>query len=205
MTLAIIQARLGSTRLPRKALMDLGGKPLIAHVVERTLQIRGVGRVVLAVPFDDYDAFFGLGLCEVFAPNVDEADVLGRVAAIVASHPEADPMMRISGDCPLLSPAICEQVLALYHQTPDCQYAWNVTRGYVDGEDCEVMSRDALLAMHQRARSAFDREHVTPWLRRNVPVTTLPASTSIWGPHVVKTSVDTLDDLERVRQLCQTS
>jgi len=202
MTLAIIQARLGSTRLPRKTLMDIGGKPMIQHVVERVQQIRGVDVVVLAVPHGE--AAFLPWAPIVVAPAVDEADVLGRFAAIVASHPDADPIMRISGDCPLLSPAICAQVLQLYQQTPGCHYAWNVARGYVDGEDCEVVSREALLCAHAWARGPFDREHVTPWVRRNVDVATLPATLRTGRREPPrKTSVDTLEDLERVRQLCQ--
>ena len=195
MTLCVIQARLGSSRFPRKALADLGGKPLIRHVVERASAIRGVGEVVLAVPEREVVA---LCYCShVVGPMVAEDDVLGRFAAVRAYYPEADTVMRLTGDCPLLDPRIAEQVLALYRATPGCEYAWNVAPGYIDGTDVEVFSAAALRWAHRCATDPYDREHVGPWIRRHCKVATLLPD----APSTLKTSVDTPDDLERVRTL----
>jgi spore coat polysaccharide biosynthesis protein SpsF len=193
--LAIIQARLGSQRFPRKALKDLGGKPLVAHVVERVRQVRGVDDVVLAVPAGEV---VQLAYCaNMSSPGVTENDVLSRFVTVAAQYPEHDTIMRVTGDCPLFNPREAERVLALYQSIPDCAYAWNVAPGYVDGEDCEVFSRAALLNAHWHA-SGEDREHVTPWIRAHYPIATAMPLSDRRG---LKTSVDTPEDLERVRQI----
>jgi spore coat polysaccharide biosynthesis protein SpsF (cytidylyltransferase family) len=197
----IIQARLGSTRLPRKALADLCGKPLIRHVADRAKQIRGVDRWVIAVPSHaDYQAIMavsGPGGVEIAFADVDENDVLGRYAACAKTF-DASVIMRLTGDCPLLNPTIAEDVLRLFWQTPDCEYASNIAPGYVDGEDVEVFTAEALARAHETADDPSDREHVTPIIRRTLQIRTLLPSQAIAGR---KTSVDTLSDLERVRAL----
>lgn len=189
--LGIIQARLGSTRLPRKALMEIGGKPLIQHVVERAVRIRGVDDWVLAVPSGQVQ---DLCYCRhVTGPDVPEVDVLGRFVAVAQMYPHHETIVRITGDCPLLSPTIAEQVLALYRGSR-AWYAWNVTPGYVDGEDVEVFAREALMRAGREATKPMDREHVTTWIRRHYAVVTLRPD----GRPSHKTSVDTLDDFKRV-------
>lgn len=195
-TLAIIQARLGSTRFPRKALAELCGLRLIDHVVERALAIRSVDDVVLAVP--EGDGWMHPLATE--AIGVEPNDVLGRFAMVAAQHPTHDTIIRITGDCPLFNPAEAERVLALYRSIPDCHYAWNVAPGYCDGEDCEVFSREALLNAHWHATEASDREHVTSWIRANYPVVTAMPQGQL---HRRKTSVDTVADLEYVRSLME--
>jgi spore coat polysaccharide biosynthesis protein SpsF len=204
--LAIVQARLGSTRFPRKALADLGGRPLIAHVVDRVRQVRGVADVVLAVPPLDFDVFADTAVDvpmwgRVVAPDIDdEGDVLSRFVSVAAMYPQHDTILRATGDCPLFDPHEAERVLALYQSIHGCEYAWNVAPGYVDGEDCEVFSRAALLQAHWHAVGEGDREHVTPWIRRHYPVATaMPLS----DRRHLKTSVDTPEDLERVRLILE--
>lgn len=193
--LGVIQARLGSTRLPRKALMDLGGRPLIARVVERAQQIRGVDDLVLAVPFGDVAAL--MDYCRhTTGPDVPEQDVLARFAAAVAQYPDHRTIVRITGDCPLLDPAIADAVIAL-HRDAHAWYTWNVYPGYCDGEDVEVFQREALLRAHAEATDPADREHVTPWIRRHYPVVTLKPT----RPCRRKTSVDCMEDLSYVREL----
>lgn len=198
-TVAIIQARLGSTRLPGKALMDVGGKPLLQHVVERAWQMR-VDQVVIATgTLADAEAFEA-GLSSVpgketilMVPRaIDEMDVLGRFAQ-AAKETQADAIVRLTGDCPLLDPYIANAVLKLYRETSGCEYASNVSRGYVDGTDVEVMSRWALDAADAHATDLFDREHVSPWIRRHAVCATMQP--------IMKTSVDTMEDLERVRAM----
>ncbi len=198
MTLAIIQARLGSTRFPRKALAELNGIPLTEHVVRRAREIQGVDRVVLAVPVQDYPDFrFDWAPVYGFF-GIEESDVLGRFARAAEREPNADTIMRLTGDCPMLDPRIAEQVLALYHADPHVEYASNVAPGYIDGTDVEVFSRSALLWAARSATAPSDREHVTPWLRRNVKCATLAPAFDAKG---LKTSIDTPGDLDRVRAL----
>lgn len=196
MVLAIIQARLGSNRFPRKALADLCGKPVIARVVERVNQIRGVDICVVAVPLGEADAF----RCCTLVVNVavPESDVLARFAAVARFLPQWDTIMRITGDCPLLQPDVCDRVIDLY-RTSGADYAWTDTRrDWPDGLDCEVFSRQVLLQAHANAYHPSDREHVTPWIRRSCKVAALPPDPSYrsWP----KCSIDTVEDLEVVRR-----
>lgn len=200
-TLCIIQARLGSTRFPNKALALLWGHPIIWHVVNKARQIRGVDKILVATSKreDGYALAKAMPNCgDVFSfENIAEDDVLCRFAH-AATVFKAKTVMRLTGDCPLLNPTTAEDVLALYLQDPRVEYASNVSPGYVDGEDVEVFSASALLWANRSAHDPYDREHVTPWLRRNVKTATLkPQVDRSW----LKTSIDTPEDLERVRQL----
>jgi spore coat polysaccharide biosynthesis protein SpsF (cytidylyltransferase family) len=202
--LAIIQARLGSTRLPGKAFMDICGKPMIAHVYDRVLRVAGVSDIVIAVPWSEWadwrhwaSLFHYVPYNAIDAAEVPENDVLGRYAR-VAERRSAGVIIRITGDCPLLSAREAEHVLSLFRSSSDIEYASNISPGYVDGEDVEVFTASALQRAERTATDADDRQHVTPWLRRNCLMATLPAADATLR---VKTSVDTLEDLERVRAL----
>lgn len=197
-TVAIIQARLGSTRFPRKALALVDGDCVMEHVLRRAESIKGVDRVVLAVPHADYETFDDIWTDRCWcAVGLDERDVLGRYARC-ASELGAETVVRLTGDCPLLNPRIAEQVLALYHSDPHVEYASNIAPGYVDGEDVEVFNVSALQWAHRAATTPYDREHVTPWLRRNVKIATLQP---FEDRSAIKTSIDTVEDLERVRAM----
>lgn len=209
MTLGIVQARLGSSRLPRKALMEIGGGAIIQRVIDRAKQVRGVDRVVLACPAQDASGFGGVlsGGNAIIVVSCPEDDVLQRFALVLERYPNHDTVMRITGDCPLIDPLVCERVLALYRSTPGCEYAWTNTRDgeWPDGLDCEVFSASALRRAHRDAKHPSDREHVTSWIRRHH---TVGGRTVGLPPDPVyrgwpKVSVDTLEDLERVRQMVE--
>lgn len=192
--LAIVQARLGSSRLPNKALMDLGGKPLITHVLERAVRIQGVSKVVLAVPHEDAERMPRGEWAIVAFPKIKAEDVLARFAAVHWMYPEFDTVMRLTGDCPLLDPEVSADVLRTYN--PFTQYHSNLHwPTYVDGEDTEVFSGTILRLAHLCATDPHDHEHVTPWIRRycKAPEPATP---------IRKTSVDTREDYERVRAMC---
>lgn len=189
MTLAIIQSRLGSSRLPRKVTEKIGRKTMLHHVSERANAIRGVDMVTIATP--------GCAL------HLGENDVLGRFAHVLRmDYPSADVVMRLTGDCPLLAPDLAEEVLALYRETKGCEYAWIDTRpeqkGWPDGVDVEVFSRKALLWAEREATDKYDREHCTPWIRRHVKTMELRSPLDYSD---IKWSVDTAEDLERVRAI----
>jgi spore coat polysaccharide biosynthesis protein SpsF (cytidylyltransferase family) len=197
MTLAIIQARLGSSRFPRKALALLHGKTVIEHVADRVLKTRGLRYVVLACPPADALTFRELFPFMVCSPDVPESDVLARYAQVASAYAGVDTILRVTGDCPLWNPRIAEDVLKLYFSSPGVEYAGSTTAdGGVDGEDCEVFGVKALKLASERATDLYDREHVTPWIRRHVKrAERLPEKSG------AKTSIDTMEDLERVRAL----
>jgi spore coat polysaccharide biosynthesis protein SpsF (cytidylyltransferase family) len=199
--LAIVQSRIGSSRLPEKALADINGKPMIQHVVERVLMVAGA-RVVLAVPYHERERYESLGLgVDVFsAENQATDDVLGRFAAVALANEGIGPIMRVCGDCPMWSPSIGERVLGLFvSRAGVADYASNVAGGYEDGTDVEVFTRYALFEADRHATSEHDRQHVTPWIRRHATWATLYPDSEATR----KTSVDTTEDLERVRDWCK--
>lgn len=162
---AIVQARVGSTRLPAKVLMPLAGRPMVAHVLDRMRGIAGVDMVVAAVPDlpedDDLAA-----TCERHGALVvrgSSIDVLSRFAkAADATH--ADVVLRVTADCPLLSPSVSTRVLAEFES---CDYASNtLRRTYPRGLDTEVFTASALHAANAEATDPIEREHVTPFIYR---------------------------------------
>lgn len=186
-TVAVVQARLGSTRLPGKTLLDLGGKPAVLRVLERAAAIPGVDAVVAAVPRGRRDAplrqaLERSGLAMVYAGS--EKDVLDRVYR-AAAKAKADVVLRLTGDCPLLDPKVSGEVVeALRRERAD--YASNIhPPTFPDGLDTEVMRFSALRRAWRLARTPLEREHVTVFLRdhpelfRQVCVTRAPNLNSL--------------------------
>jgi spore coat polysaccharide biosynthesis protein SpsF (cytidylyltransferase family) len=207
---AIIQARLGSKRLPGKILAPIDGKPLLQHVIDRALLIKGVDDVCLNTPESDLalitralvlpTGFTSLGIAN------QETDVL-KSFVTVAEKAKADVVMRLTGDCPLLDPQLCTSALTLYLAMGMAVgntgfYCANDTlrSGYPDGTDCEVVSAASLRESARETTDPYEREHVTIWLRKHVPCY------SIMAPYAVdlsqrKWSVDTDEDLARVQAI----
>jgi spore coat polysaccharide biosynthesis protein SpsF len=202
--LCVIQARYSSTRFPGKALADLNGKPVIQHVIERANKIATVDRVVLAIPMGEAEE----PLLEWAIENrVDYLgvhgpvnDVLARFVRAAEYAPEAHTFVRLTGDCPLMQPEVCRSLLRKWRAS-GCEYGWVDTQclgGWADGLDVEVFTRALLFRASQRATEPYDREHVTPWMRRNADVYSMPLDSyyNDWP----KVSIDTEDDLRRVRE-----
>ncbi|BBF91365.1 cytidylyltransferase domain-containing protein [Blastochloris tepida] len=176
-TAIIVQARMTSTRLPGKVMMDLAGKPALSHVLERCRAVVGADIVVCAVPDAPESALIvetarALGCAAVAG---DETDVLGRYLA-AARAVSADVVMRVTSDCPLIDPAICADVLALRARTGADYAANNLTRTFPHGLDCEAFTTEALARADRATAEPFDREHVTPWLRRTLNGVNLAAA-----------------------------
>lgn len=168
MTVAcIVQARMGSKRFPGKVLAPLAGKPVLQHVLEKCKEIDGVDEVVCAIPYTPeneilYELAWKWGVKSWLG---SEDDVLSRyVRARIAV--EADTIMRITADCPLIDPDVCGNVLKLFQES-GADYASNVLpRTFPQGLDCEVFSMKTLTMANAEATDAYDREHVTPIMQR---------------------------------------
>lgn len=164
--LAIIQARMGSTRLPGKSLLPLAGVPLIQQLVERVQRSTRLHGVVLAYPHADHDAFRFLAhacptLC-LYAHHGDEHDLVGRYVGAARAF-EADVMVRVPGDNPCIDPVYLDEALLSYLTYPFAYYS-NTTAAvegtWVDGVGGEVLSRSRLHWLDQRTKGhATWREH----------------------------------------------
>ncbi len=167
-TVAIIQARIGSKRLPGKVMADVAGKPLLRRVLDRAAAIQGVDQVVLATTSSEHERpLIELAkncAIEVFAGS--EVDVLDRYyqAALAFS---AEAIVRITADCPLLDPAVSSQVLERFVQDA-YDYVSNIhPPTFPDGLDTEVFSFGALERAWREGTLASEREHVTPYIWKN--------------------------------------
>jgi len=166
-TAVIVQARMGSIRLPGKVMKDLAGKSVLAHVLGRCQRIAGADVVVCAVPDEDKSAPLErvASQCGVRVFRGSECDVLARFEG-AARCVEANVIMRVTSDCPLIDPDVCGRLVKL-RDLERADYASNVhPRSFPQGLDCEIFTMAALQECAATASDAYDREHVTPWMAR---------------------------------------
>jgi len=175
-SVAIIQARMGSTRLPGKVMKMVLGKPMLWHIVQRLKLAPGLNAVVVATsdqPADEPICSFCLdsGIpCFVGSEN----DVLDRFYR-AAVHFKADPVIRITADCPFVDPSVVGKLLCLYEEGEFDHLGVATGAGalfldggrFPDGLDAECFSFASLERAWQEAVQPSDREHVTPYIWRN--------------------------------------
>ena len=201
-TAVIVQARMASTRLPGKVLLEAGGTTFLDHVLTRGLAIAGADLVCCAVPDSpDSDPVAAearrLGV-EVFRGS--EADVLDRYRR-AAEALKADVVMRVTSDCPLIDPAVCAEVLRL-RERENADYACNnMPPTWPHGLDCEVLTFAWLDYSARSATRPFEREHVTQYARNHPDSrkANLPCPAANVAHH--RWTLDTPADLEFFRAL----
>jgi spore coat polysaccharide biosynthesis protein SpsF len=164
----IVQARIGSTRLPGKVLMRLGAKTVLAHVIERCRANSGIDVVCCAVPDGPGDDRVAEEArrsgAEVFRGS--ETDVLDRYYRAAATF-RLDVVLRVTADCPLLDPGVCDDVLSL-RSAAGADYACNnLPPSWPHGLDCEAVTFAWLERAAHEASHAYEREHVTPFVRNH--------------------------------------
>ena len=178
-TVAIIQARMGASRLPGKVLSRLGGEVVLGWVVRAAQAALGIDAVCIATSTDARDDAIvrWAGQNKVVVHRGSEHDVLARYAD-AAKASGAEVVVRLTADCPFLDPQIIAQTVRLRAVT-GAAYASNIDPPtWPDGLDCEVFTVEALLAAATEATRPSDREHVTPFIRNNrarFPAETLTA------------------------------
>ena len=165
---AVIQARLGSTRLPKKVFLMLQGKTVLEHIVNRVKSARNVDDVIVATTERIEDSeivqFCRDRMIKVFAGS--EKDVLDRFYRAALTH-SFSHIIRITADCPLLDAELVDAIIH-NHIKENADYTSNVLEEtFPDGEDIEIMTFEALTKAWQMATLASEREHVTPFIRNN--------------------------------------
>lgn len=167
MVLAIIQARMGSTRLPGKVLIPVAGTPLLEHIIERVKRSRLIDRIVVATTTKEQDksiiAMAHKCNADTFAGS--EEDVLDRFYK-AADEYRADIVVRITADDPFKDPQVIDKVISCYLELKgDIDYVSNTIKPtYPEGLDVEVFSFESLKRAWREAKDPFDREHVTPYI-----------------------------------------
>lgn len=161
-TLALIQARMGSTRLPGKMMLPLGGDYVITRVVERVKAAETVDDVVVATSTrtaDDILARYAEAAgAEVFRGS--ESDVLARMYHAAESFDHPHIIIRVTGDCPLIDPIVLDEIVRRVNG--DVDYASNVIeRTFPRGLDAEAFTFDSFSTVNEIATEPYQREHVT--------------------------------------------
>jgi glutamate-1-semialdehyde 2,1-aminomutase len=167
-TVAIVQARTGSTRFPDKVLKLVCGTPLIELLLQRLGAARSLDEVVLATSADPRDDQLAAHVHQlgITVSRGSEQDVLDRYYQ-AAVQTGADVVVRITGDCPLVDPGLVEEAVAAF-SAGDADYLSNTDPPtYPDGLDVEVFTFAALECAWRHARRPAEREHVTPYLRES--------------------------------------
>jgi spore coat polysaccharide biosynthesis protein SpsF len=163
--LAVVQARAGSSRLPGKVLMPLGGTPVLGWVVRAARAADGVDEVVVATSDHPGDDAVADAARELSVPVVrgSEDDVLSRFLLAVDEHP-CDAVVRLTADCPLLDPTLIGAVVALWRAAPQHDYmATTLVRTLPRGLDVELATAEALRRVSVTA-TGYHRTHVTSGL-----------------------------------------
>ena len=197
---AIIQARMGSSRLPGKSLAQIEERPMLWHVIQRVKRATLVDRVVVATSTASADDAIEQMCREngVSCHRGNENDVLDRFYTAARAE-KAAQVVRITADCPLIDPEVIDRVVRRFLRG-DLDYASNaMVRSYPDGLDTEVFSFSALERAWHEATKISEREHVTPYLRSEKFRTANIEnhSTSLYQHY--RWTVDETEDLEFIR------
>jgi len=203
-TVIIVQARMGSTRLPGKIMKPLIGRPMLDQQIERLKRVTKADSVVVAT-----STAFGDNAVESLCTDLavpcyrgSENDVLSRYydAAVSAG---ADIIVRVTGDCPLIDPQLIDDIVERYLAEPDSlDYISNtVERTYPRGLDTEVFSMNALTRAHNEAKAQPEREHVTPYIWQHPDKFAVAAFTNDKDYSHHRWTVDTVQDLVLVQKM----
>ena len=203
MKAAIIQARMGSTRLPGKVLADIAGKPMVQRVIERVKAATLLDKVILATTVEERDTPVAtlaetLGI-DAFRGSVD--DVLDRYYQAAKSF-GVEVVVRVTADCPLMDPSIIDRAVTTFLEG-DCDYvstAYPVPT-FPDGLDVEVFSIWALEKAWKEASLRSEREHVAPYIWENPHIFRLRNIANPEDLSAMRWTVDEERDLQFVREV----
>ena len=199
---ATIEARMTSSRLPGKVLMEVADKSFLAHMIERLRRVPSLNGIVIATTKNDADdpiAELAADL-DVGCFRGSEKDVLHRVLSAARAH-KADLIVETTGDCPLIDPDLVELCIQAYLGT-NVDYVSNVLeRTYPVGMDTQVFSTDILADVAKRTDHPDDREHVSLYIYRHPEIYSLkniPGPSELSWPNL-RLTLDTPADFENLR------
>lgn len=201
---AIVQARIGSTRLPGKVLMPIADKPMVWHVLWRLRFAKKIDDIILAIPDTKEN-----NVLEKFAKQNEikycrgsEEDVLERYYK-AAEKFKVDVIVRITADCPLIDPRIVDLVVEKHIHSKADYTSNNIKRTFPIGLDMQVFNFDVLEKAHKQAKKFFDKEHVVPYIHQRPDIFKLEsveAKGALKRPKL-RLTVDTKEDLKVVREI----
>ena len=201
-TIAIVQARMTSTRFPGKVLDDLSGQPMVIRQLERISRASKLDQIVLATSADPSDNQLAQIVADagyrVFRGDLN--DVLSRFIGVIDEY-QPDVVVRLTADCPLTSPALIDQIISEFHNH-DVDYASNtLTPTYPDGLDVEVVKATVLREVARSGTDPAEREHVTLGVYRHPEKYQLRNFQSPLNLGNYRWTVDTPEDMDFVRAI----
>lgn len=202
---AIIQARMGSTRLPGKILKEVNNRPLLSYQIERLRQSQYIDELVIATTIEKQDDLI-VEFCQensILYFRGSETDVLERYyeAAVVF---KADAIVRITSDCPIIDVQIVDKTIQYFLENGKYDYVSNtIERTYPRGLDTEIFSFAALEKAYNEAVLDRDREHVTAFFYTNPDVFSIGQIKSEIDYSKYRWTVDTEEDFELIKRIIQ--
>lgn len=202
-TTIIIQARMGSTRLPGKILLPIRGRPMLSYLLERVRNVKSKHSILIATTNlsndDVIETFCREENVSIFRGS--EEDVLSRYYQACCSFP-THLIVRITSDCPLIDPQLIDQAIDLMYKSPTLDYVSNTQlRTFPRGMDVEIFTFEALKIAFQEAQSAYDREHVTPYLYKHPEFFNLANFVHIPDVSHYRLTVDTHEDFTLISKI----
>lgn len=162
---ATIEARMTSSRLPGKVLLPALGEPMLMHLIRRLRAVPSIDEIVIATTINATDdpivAFANAAGVSCFRGS--EEDVLSRVIA-AADSANAQILVEITGDCPVIDPGLVEQTIRMFFQHQVDYVSNSLVRSYPDGMDTQVMWLEALKSSASQTLDRLDREHVSRYI-----------------------------------------
>ena len=203
MILAILQARMSSTRLPGKVLKSILGRPMLTWQIERILRSKTIDKLVVATSQESSDDAIE-SLCKASRVACYRGalhDVLARFHGAAKAYGPADQVIRLTGDCPLIDWTIIDAAVELQGRAGSDLAGNVIERTYPDGLDVEVVSLSALDRAHREATDAGEREHVTQYIYRHPEAFQLVHLTQTRNLAALRWTVDTAADFQMVEKV----
>lgn len=200
--LAIIQARVSSSRLPGKVLKLILGKPMLEYQIERINHSKNIDKLIVATSDGNEDD--GIEeLCNrigIFCFRGSLDNVLDRFYS-AAEEFKPEHVVRLTGDCPLADPDLIDKLIDFYRKE-NCDYASNCNPPTLpDGLDAEIFSFDALKTAWQNAKFSSELEHVTPYIRNHPECFTLSSWLNPEDLSHLRWTVDESADFDLVKSI----
>ena len=167
-TTIMVQARTGSRRLPRKVLAKIEGKPMIWQIINRLKKVKLADQIILITTTKSEDKIL-LKIAEknnIFAFAGSINDVLKRHFYCALKF-KADPIIRITSDCPLIDPSLIDKMIKFYQKNNYDYVSNTLSPTYPDGLDVEIFSFAILRKLVKLTKAKSDREHVTSYIRKH--------------------------------------
>lgn len=200
MTVAIVQARMGSERLPGKMMMDLCGKPLLAHVIDRLKLCETLHQIVVATPDKELALYAQDRGVWGYHDMGDPGNVLLRYIK-AAGWSGAQLVVRITGDCPLVDPKVVDDCVSAYINNRVDIVTNVLRRTFPKGMDVEVLHLNTLKRIYHLINDPRYREHVTLYAYENPALFVFKGITQNRDYGWINVSIDTRRDLDKVQKM----